>query len=221
MTTHLQTQVEELKLKLLKMAALAGRSIDQVFTAYLKRDAELAFKVIEGDKEIDALECDIDDRCLKMLALEQPVALDLRYIVAGMRMVIDLERVGDEASNIAVHTVSLAQMPLTPPHPMMDELTVITRNMYEKAVESFRDRNLGLAEEVCAMDELADELNMRILHDCIETMACEKKSVHRAMHRIMISKAMERICDLSTNIAESSIFIVRGVSAKHGSLKNR
>lgn len=221
MTKHLQTQVEELKLNLLKMAALAGRSIDQVFTAYLKRDANLAFKVIEGDKEINSLERDIDDRCLKMLALEQPVALDLRYIVAGMRMVIDLERVGDEAVNIAEHTVSLAQMPLTPPHPMMDELTVITRNMYEKAVASFRDRSVGLAEEVCAMDELADELNMRILHDCVETMACEKKSVHRAMHRIMISKALERICDLSTNIAESSIFIVRGVNVKHVSLKTK
>ena len=219
MASYFLKQMDELKLRVLKMAALTERALDSSLTAFLRRDGELAESVLENDQYINAMECEIDDRCLKLLALEQPVALDLRSIVASMRLCVDLERIGDESANVAELVVTLARLPLTEPHPMMEEMTKLCRDMFAKAVASFRDRDEQLAMQVIAMDDQADTLNMRILQDCMQTMVCEHKQIQRAIYRIMISRAMERICDLCTNIAESAVFLHRGVSIKHAGHK--
>ncbi len=213
--THLQHLVEELKLKVLNIAALAERAVDQACTALTQRDANLAEKVIESDAAINALECDIDEASLTILAREQPVARDLRYVMGAVRAVIDLERVGDEAVNVAEKVIYMSKLPEVPYNPQVDELIASARKMLHDAVVSFRDGNSQLALEVCRADAGADELNVRILKRTMDDMVAETTGIRRAVHTILAARSLERICDLATNIAEVTIFVAEGISIKH------
>lgn len=215
MITHFHNQLEDLKTQLLIMAAQTERSVIRAFKAFALRDDALAFEVIESDTELDAMECEMDKRCLMLLALDQPMALDLRLIIAAMRMSIDLERIGDEAVIIAEQTVSLAKLPKSSPHPLMEELMAMSRLMLAKGIEAFRTSDHHAAQEAVALAIQADELNMRIVQDCMENMSGDTATIHRALHRYTTAKAMGRICDLSANLGESVIFLARGVSIKH------
>ena len=215
METHLQQLVEELRLKVLNIAALAERAVDQACTSLTSRDSGLAEKVIENDAAINALECDIDEASLNILAREQPVARDLRFVMGSVRAVIDLERIGDEAVNVAEKVIYMSKLPEAPYNPQMDELIASVRKMLRDAVVSFRDGNTQLAMDVCRGDAAADELNVRILKRTMDDMVAETTGVRRAVHTILAARSLERICDLATNIAEATIFVVEGISIKH------
>jgi len=217
MDPRFQKELEQLKVKVLQMAAYTERALDRALNAAVNRDADVARVVIDSDREINAMECEVDNLSLRLLALDQPVAMDLRFIVASMRLVVDLERTGDEAVNIAEQAILLAQVPQGPPIPELAALGAQVAEMFRKAVHSFRDQDPELARQVCAADSLADDLNMKVLKCCMEAEAQECGLTHldRAIRSVMVARSMERIGDLSTNIAEATIFVVKGVSIKH------
>ncbi len=215
MITHFHNQLEDLKTQLLVMASLTERAVSRTFEAFSLRDETLAYDVIDADAALDLMECEMDNRCLMLLALDQPVALDLRLIIASMRMSVDLERIGDEAVIIAEQTVYLAKLPKSSPHALMEEFMSMSRQMLEKAIEAYKVPNIDAAHEVVALSLKADEISMRIMQDCMENMSGDKATVHRALHRFTTAKAMGRICDLCANLGESVIFLTKGVSIKH------
>ena len=217
MDPRFQKELEQLRVKVLQMAAYTERALDRAMGALKARDSELARQVIDSDNEINAMECEVDTLSLRLLALDQPVAMDLRFIVACMRLVVDLERVGDEAVNIAEQVLLLARLPFMPYARDIEVLSGQVTGMFRDAIHSFRDQNPDLARQVCSADALADELNMKVLKQSMDTngAACEAVSLDRSIRMVMVSRSMERIGDLATNIAESTIFVARGVSIKH------
>lgn len=217
MDQRFQKEMEQLKVKVLQMAAYTDRALERALAAIVNRDAELARQVIDSDREINAMECEVDNLSLRLLALDQPVAMDLRFIVSSMRMVVDLERVGDEAVNIAEQAVLLSQLPPMGNLPDLTSLGSQVTDMYRLAVRSFRDQDPELARQVCAADSVADDLNMKVLKECMDAGAGEgaMSGLDRAIRTVIVARSMERIGDLSTNIAEACIFVVKGVSVKH------
>jgi len=215
METHFQQQLESLKLKILNMAAHADRAVQLAVTGLLERDSKKAETVIEQDTEINEIECQIDEFSLELLAREQPVARDLRFITGCMRIIIDLERIGDEAVNIAEKTIFLSRLPESPHNPAFEELIEVTQTMLKRSIDSFREQDPDKALEVCRMDNKADDLDVRVLKKTMDDMVAEVTGVRRAVNTILAARSLERIADLATNVAESTIFIVQGVSIKH------
>ena len=217
MDPRFQKELEQLKVKVLQMAAYTDRALEKAMAAIVNRDSNLARQVIDSDREINAMECEVDNLSLRLLALDQPVAMDLRFIISCMRMVVDLERIGDEAVNIAEQAVLLSQASQGSLAPDLAGLGNQVTEMYRMAVRSFRDQDPELARQVCASDSAADDLNMRVLKECLESGAEEGgiTGLDRAIRTVMVARSMERIGDLSTNIAEGAIFVVKGVSIKH------
>jgi len=217
MDPRFQKELEQLKVKVLQMAAYTERALEKALAAIVNRDVEVARQVIDSDREINAMECEVDNLSLRLLALDQPVAMDLRFIVSCMRLVVDLERVGDEAVNIAEQAVLLAQTQAGAAAPDLAILGAKVAEMHHLAVRSFRDQDAELARQVCAADSEADDLNMRVLKVAMESGEedCGLAGLDRAIRTVMVARSMERVGDLSTNIAEAAIFVVKGVSIKH------
>ncbi|MCE5243534.1 MAG: phosphate signaling complex protein PhoU [Syntrophobacteraceae bacterium] len=216
MDSRFQQEIEQLRLTLLHMAALAERSLSTAIRSFFERDVELARQVIAGDHEINLLEIDIDKRSLRLLALEQPMARDLRFIVGCMRISIDLERVGDQAVNIAQRAVFLSKRPPLPPLPAMEQLADTALDMLMSVIQALIHESIQEANDVCHMDDTADELNVTVLRNLLDYMVKEVPAVERAVETIIAARCLERAADQATNIAESVIFIVRGVNIKHG-----
>ncbi|MFZ5427004.1 MAG: phosphate signaling complex protein PhoU [Thermodesulfobacteriota bacterium] len=217
MDTRFQKELEQLKVKVLQMAAYTGRALEQALAALASRDPGLARKVIEADREINAMECEVDNLSLRLLALDQPVAQDLRFVVACMRMVMDLERIGDEAVNIAEQALLLSQGQAIPASADLESLGARVTEMFAMSIRAFQDQDADAAMEVCAADQEADDLNMRVLKECMDAsdVLCGAGGVDRAIRAVMVSRSLERVGDLATNIAEGTIFVVKGVSVKH------
>ncbi len=212
---HLERQIDQITAALLSMASGVDTMLAECIRAFLDRDADLARKVIDDDDAIDALDNMLDEKNLEILALEQPVAVDLRYVVAAMRLTAELERVADEACNIAGHTVELAAIPPSVPHPVMKAFCAHALDMYRTAIESFRSGNVDLAHKVCCMEEQADTYYSQAVHTCFTSLSGELQSTQISLFRIFISRALERICDLATNIAELTVFAYEGSIIKH------
>ncbi|UCG14771.1 MAG: phosphate signaling complex protein PhoU [Deltaproteobacteria bacterium] len=208
-------ELEDLKLEVLRMAALAESALGKALQALFERDSDIAEQVVEGDQEIDLLEVEIDRRCLRMLALDQPMGRDLRFIIGCMRVCINLERIADQAVNIAERALYLNQRPPLPHQPLMEQLAATSMDMLKRTASAFNNGNTSQASEVCQTDDTADELNLKILKHFIDYIIDEVRSVDRAVNTIIISRCLERCADLATNIAEAVIFIVEGVDIKH------
>lgn len=208
-------QLDALTTTLLGMAAAVDEMVEESLRAFLRRDAALALAVMDKDDAVDALDNTLDEMCLRLLALEQPVAADLRYVVAVMRLTGELERVADEACNVAEHTAELCSLPLTTPHPVMREFSAHTATMFRNAVTAFRNRDTPLAQKTCAMENMADTLHMRAVQTCFAEIHGQEQSAQRSLFRIFIARSLERICDLSTNICELTIFAYEGNVIKH------
>ena len=210
-------ELDQLKLKVLQMAALTETALDRSLQALFERNSDLAQEVIDKDHAIDLLDVEIDKLILRLLALGQPVARDLRFIIGCLRVSINLERLGDQAVNIAERALPLNQRPPLPPQPLLEQLATVSMDMFRKSVSSFVDGDVDLARQVCRMDDKADDLNVRILRDSMDYMVTEVRVVERAVLLIIISRCLERVADHATNICEASIFIVKGVDIKHHS----
>ncbi len=212
---HFTKKLEELKMQVLRMAALSEKAVHDSLKAYFEADAVLAEDVIDGDCEINEMEDRIDRMVLEMLALGQPMAVDLRTVIGCGRIIINLERLGDEGVNMAHRALFLSTRPPLEFNQKMEQLAEIVKQMLSMALKSFVDKDVALAEQVCNMDNKADELSIRLLKDYIAGMVTETRVVERGVHAILAIRHLERIGDLATNVCESVIFIVLGESVKH------
>ncbi len=215
METHFQQELNGLKKELLKMAGLAEQAIANAIDALVKRDSALAEKTIREDKAINDIELEIDDLSLKLLALHQPMAADLRFITSAMRINIELERIGDLAVNIAERALSLNQEPQLKPYIDIPRMAEITKNMVKEVLDAFVSGDPDLARAVCERDDQVDDLNDQVFRELLSFMIADPKTITRAVHLIIVSKYLERIADHATNIAEGVIFMVKARVIKH------
>ncbi|MHC1726051.1 MAG: phosphate signaling complex protein PhoU [Syntrophobacteraceae bacterium] len=215
MESRFHSDLEQLKMIILQMATLTEKALEKSVRALIDRNDALVEEVIRGDHEINLLEVDIDRHSLRLLALDQPMARDLRFIIGSMRIAVDLERVADQAVNIAQRAQFLNSRPPLPPNPAIEELSATAIDMLRSVISSFVNQNADMAMDVCKMDDIADELNYRILKDMLAYMTTETPAVERSVQTIIAARCLERTADQTTNIAESVIFIVKGVNIKH------
>lgn len=215
MESHFRNELNQLKMTILEMASLTEKAIAKATKAFFERDVDLASEVIEGDQEINLLEVEVDRETLRLLALDQPVARDLRFIVACSRIAVDLERIADQAVNVAERALFLSNRPPLPANPAMEQLVETALNMLRTVIRAFIDENADQARDVCRIDDIADELNVAVLKGLLDYMVKEVPSVERSVQTIIAARCLERVADQSTNIAESVIFIALGVNIKH------
>jgi phosphate transport system protein len=215
MDTQFQKELEELKESLLKMATLVEESIRDSVQSLVKRDSELAQKTFRGEDKINALEIYIDDMCLRLLALRQPMAADLRFITSAMKIVTDLERMGDQAVNIAERAISLNQEPQLKPYIDIPRMTEIAQSMVKDVLDAFVNKDSKLARSVCQKDDLVDGLNDQVFRELLTYMISDPKTITRAVHLMIVCRCLERIADHATNIAEDVIFMVDALVIKH------
>lgn len=212
---HFSKKLEDLKVKVLRMAALSESAVHKAIKAYLENDADLAEEVVIGDDIINEMEDEIDNFSLELLALDQPMAVDLRTIVGAQRITVNLERLGDEAVNLAHRAIFLSTRPPLPHNPKMESLASTAKVMLSDALKAYVDDDVPLAGQVCRMDDKADDLNISILRQFVSEMVSESRIVERGVHAIIGARHLERVADLATNVAESVVFIVEGTSMKH------
>jgi phosphate transport system protein len=212
---HFSKKLEDLRVKVLCMAALSESAVHKAIKAYLENDSDLAEAVIVGDEAINEMEDQIDNFCLELLALDQPMAVDLRTIIGAQRITVNLEQLGDEAVNLAHRAMFLASRPPMPHNPKMENLANIVKLMLSEALKAYVDDDVTLAGQVCRMDDKADDLTIGILRQLVAEMVSESRIVERGVHAIIGARHLERVGDLATNVAESVVFIVEGTSMKH------
>ncbi|WP_272699020.1 phosphate signaling complex protein PhoU [Desulfovibrio sp. Fe33] len=212
---HFSKKLEDLKVMVLRMAALSESAVHKAIRAYLENDADLAESVILGDEAINEMEDDIDNFSLELLALDQPMAVDLRTIVGAQRITVNLERLGDEAVNLAHRAIFLSTRPPMPHNPKMEDLANTAKKMLSEALKAYVDDDVSLAGQVCRMDDKADDLTIAILRQMVADMVAESRIVERGVHAIIGARHLERVGDLATNVAETVVFIVEGTSMKH------
>mgnify|MGYP006299547109 CR=1 FL=1 len=222
MERHFFQELENLKMTILNMAALTQRALENATTAYLERDEQLAQQVIDGDKKINDLEIEVDHYTLKLVALEQPMARDLRTIMGTAKISNELERIADQAVNISERTQFLCKYPPLESIPEMEQLIDVSLAMVKKAVASMVNEDVKTAYEIREMDDRADRYTLDVLQNMVEYMvthtpATERRRLNtrRSIQTIIISRCLERVCDLSTNIGEHVAFIIEGVNIKH------
>lgn len=215
MESRFHQEMEELKMTILHMAALTERALEKSTQALLGRDSRMAQEVIDGDHEINFQELEVDRLCLRLLALDQPMARDLRFIVGCMRISVELERIADQAVNIAQRAQFLGSRPPLPRNPAIEQLADTALDMYRSVMTAFVSENTNLARDVCQTDDLADELNVTVLKNLLDYMVHEVPAVERSVQTIIVARCLERVADQTTNIAECVIFIVEGLNIKH------
>jgi phosphate transport system protein len=215
MPTTFHQELANLKIKLLEMSSLVEESLKDTLLAFNKRNTYLAHCVIDKDAVIDRLENEIDHHCLKLLALQQPMAIDLRFITTAMRINIDLERMGDQAVNIAERVVLLAEEPFTIKPLGLNRMAGHCQEMLREAIDAFVNQDTHIAESVCARDDAIDNLYLKVVCDILEHMMNEPSTITQGVHLLIIALNLERIADLATNIAEEVIFVVEGRVIRH------
>jgi phosphate transport system protein len=213
--THFQKELEELKQNLLKMAAIVEEAIHNSVQSLVKRDSDLAQKTFEIEDRINKMEITIDEMCLKLLALRQPMAADLRFITSAMKITTDLERMGDQAVNISERAVSLNQEPQIKPYIDIPRMADIAQSMVKDVLDAFVNRDSKLARSVCARDDVVDGLNDQVVRELLTYMVSDAKTITRSVHLMIVARCLERIADHATNIAEDVIFMVDALVIKH------
>jgi phosphate transport system protein len=215
MDTHFQKELAELKGNLLKMATLVEETIRDSIVALMNRDPDMIKRTMEQEDKINAMENAIDEMCLKLLALRQPLAADLRFITSAMKIVTDLERMGDQAINIVERAASLNLEPQLKPYIDIPRMAEIVQTMVKDVLDAFVNRNSKLARSVCERDDLVDGLNDQVHRELLTYMMSDPKTIARAVHLMIVSRCLERIADHATNIAEDVIFMVDALVIKH------
>ncbi len=218
MTSTLHREMADLKINLLKMASMVEEALNNALQAHNKRDGAIAATVIEDDDYINALENTIDQQCLKLLALKQPMAIDLRFITMAMKINMELERTGDQAVNIAERILQIIEEPLIIKPFGLNRLAKMSEEMLRDSMSAFVERDAVLAESVVDRDDDADDLYIRLVCDILEHMTEDPDFVVQGLHFTVIAHALERVADQATNICENVVYMVEGRVIKHKSL---
>jgi len=216
MKRHLDEELTELQKLILTMSGLTEESIARSLAALQKLDARKAQAVIKDDIKVNELEVAIDDKCLQLIALYQPAAMDLRFIAMAMKMCTDLERIADLAVNICQRTLELADQPQLKPLIDIPKLAALAQGMLRDAVDAFVNRDVDLAKQVIRRDDEADSLRNLVQSELVnDYLAKDASTAPRAVALILVARYLERICDHTTNIAEDVIYMVKGDKVKH------
>jgi phosphate transport system protein len=213
--TALRQEITTLRVNILKMLHMAHEAVQKATRAVFENNADLARQVIDDDRHINALECLIDSESLRVLALHQPVAKDLRFIVGCMRMIVNIERLGDEGANIAERVLILHERPRMETNPTLKQLAELALELVHKTITSFMELDAELAKEIFDCNIESMNLSIKIFKEITEYMIRESRTVERAVQYSFIAHSFKRICDQSSNIAESIIFIKEGENYKH------
>ena len=210
-----EEELKHLKTMLLKMAALVELAIKNSVRSLTERDTKLAHRVINEDQIINTYDVKIDEECIKLLALKQPMGRDLRFITTAMKITTDLERIADNAVNIAERAIELNEEPLLKPYIDIPRMREIAQGMVRDAIKAFVHEDKHLAMDVIMRDDEVDELNEMVLKELMFIMTQDPSTVSRAMKISYVSKYLERIGDHATNIAEMVIYMVEGRIIRH------
>jgi phosphate transport system protein len=215
MERHFDQELAGLKEALLRMAGLAERSVAQSLKALVQRDRGIAQKVDEEDEQIDRLEMEIDDRCIKLLALRQPIASDLRFITMAMKISSELERIGDQAVNIAHRAAELIQEPLLKPLVDIPRMAEHAQGMIHDSLDAFVYAKPEVARQVVERDEKVDLLNRQLHRELTSFMIEDPHTITRCLGLMSIAHNLERIGDHATNIAEEIVYLYEGHDIRH------
>jgi phosphate transport system protein len=215
MERRLDQDLDRVRQALLKMGGMVEGMVAKATQALLDRNNQLCAEVIEGDNQVDQMEIEIDEACHLILGTKQPTAVDLRFLVAVMKINSDLERIGDSAVNIAQSVEQLNEQPTLKPYIDLPHLSQLVQDMVRKSLDAFVRRDTELATEVCQSDDAVDGLYKQIFRELLTYMIEDPKTVSRALHLLLVSRNMERIADHATNIAEDVIYYVEGRDIRH------
>jgi len=214
-------ELKNLKEKLLRMAAYVEEAVELAIEALTERKEGPAREILKREETVNLLDVEIDETCLRLLALRQPMAGDLRFITSAMKIGSDLERMGDLSVNVAEQALELAKMPLLKPLIDIPRLARLVQAMVRDSLNAFINRDEALARNVCERDDEIDALDDQIFRELLTSMMQDPTTIARAVALLLVSRNLERIADHTTNIGEDVVYLVRGKTIKHHIDKKR
>ena len=212
---HYEAELNELHMKVLEMGGLVEKQIVQAVAALVQRDDELARTTIDRDHSVNRIDVEIDDLCIRLLALHQPAAGDLRLITTALKINADIERIGDMAVNMCERALELNQEPQLKPFIDIPRMAEVAQAMLRESLDAFVREDVDLALKVCRDDDVIDNLTSQLFRELISYMVEDPRTITRAIRIIFVAKYLERIADHATNIAEMVVFMVKGKSIRH------
>ena len=212
---HFDEELGELKTKLLRMAGLAENQIDKALTALVTRDSTLARQVIERDHQVNALDVEIDEDSIRLLALHQPAARDLRLVTTAMKLATELERISDLAENVCERSIELNEEPQLKPYIDIPRMGNLARLMVKESIDAFVKEDAALARKVLTDDDFVDDLMEQLFRELLSYMIEDPQTITRAIRLSFVAKSLERIADHATNIAELVVYLVEGKIIRH------
>jgi phosphate transport system protein len=208
-------ELREIREQLLEMGGKVELMISDAMKSLVERDTALAEATIAYDHQINRMEVEIDEKCLQVLARRQPAARDLRFITLALKIVTDLERIGDQCRNICKHTLHLNKEPVLKPYIDLPRMAVAAATMVREALDAFVRADAELALKVCGDDVFVDQLNSQIQRELLTYMMADPTTISRAIRVNAVAKCLERVADHATNVAEMVIFMVKGKDIRH------
>lgn len=212
---HFEQELEQLKAKLLEMSALVESAVYRSIQGVVEKNEELAQQVIRNESRINQLEIEIDDMAISLLALQAPLAADLRLVTAAIKINNDLERMGDLSVSIAQSALALVREPVIRPLIDIPHIAGLAQGMVRKALDAFVNRDAELARSVLASDDAVDNMRTASYHELISFMESNPQHIPQALYLLSVVRNLERIADHSTNIAEDVLFLVKGIDVRH------
>ncbi|MHB1311839.1 MAG: phosphate signaling complex protein PhoU [Gemmatimonadaceae bacterium] len=213
---HFHEQLGELKQRLLSMSARAEELVELAVDAMLTHDIGKAEAVIEADRELDQQELEVEQLTVELLALQQPMARDLRFLISAIKVTSDLERVGDHAVNIAQSVLRLHALPTrVTPEPAIAEMARRARSMLADALDAFVRGDGALGRDVCQRDDIVDALHESLFRSLLTHMMGDPRTINPSLEVLLVSRNLERVADLATNIGEDAVFLAEGKQIKH------
>ena len=210
-----EEELRDLRADLVKMGGLVERQIADAVDSLVNRDSNQAREIIARDAEVNRMDVQIDDHCIRLVALHQPAASDLRFITTGLKITTDLERIGDNAVNICERAIELNDEPILKPYIDIPRMAQIAQEMLKASIDAFVGGDVDLAQSVIERDDEVDQLNYQIYRELLSYMAEDPTSIGRATRILFVSKYLERIADHATNIAEMVVYMVQGRNVRH------
>ena len=214
-SSHYEMELQEIKNGLIYIGALTEKAIQIAMQSLTERNSDLAHKVIKDDDEIDKLDTELEERCIKILALRQPTAIDLRFITTAIKITGHLERIGDMAVNIAEKAIQLNEEPKLKPYIDLPRMAELVGEMIKHSLDSFIRNDLKMAEEVRRTEQITDDLNEQIFRELLTFMMEDSKTIHRSLMIMQVSKNLERIADHTKGIADMVTYMVTGECVRH------
>jgi len=215
MARKLEHDLSDLKDRVLRMGSLVEDAIRKSIKALVERDRDLAVSVIDGDAIVNAYDVEIEEECIRLLAIWQPTGSNLRFITTAIKIITDLERMGDLAVDICERTIELLDEPQLKPYIDIPRMAEAAQKMLKDSLDSFVEKDAELAVQVCAADDFVDKLNHQIFNELLVYMLQDPKNISRAVRLTYITKYLERIGDHATNIAEMVVYMVEGKVIRH------